>query len=52
MIRVAEEEGLPLAIKVGAVRGANPALRAGGDLTLTLTLILTPPGAQVATPSG
>mmetsp|Transcript_41950 Transcript_41950/g.139472 ORF Transcript_41950/g.139472 Transcript_41950/m.139472 type:complete len:167 (-) Transcript_41950:107-607(-) len=25
------EESLPLALKVGAVRGANPALQAGGD---------------------
>ncbi|EOD14818.1 hypothetical protein EMIHUDRAFT_96482 [Emiliania huxleyi CCMP1516] len=31
LLRVAMEEGLPLALKVGAVRGANPALQAGGD---------------------
>ena len=31
LLAVATEHGLPLAIKVGAVRGANPALRAGGD---------------------
>ena len=31
LLAVAAEHGLPLAIKVGAVRGANPALRAGGD---------------------
>ena len=28
---MATEEGLPIALKVGAVRGANPALRGGGD---------------------
>ena len=31
LLRVAAEEGLPIALKVGAVRGANPALRGGGD---------------------
>ena len=31
LLRVAIDEGLPIALKVGAVRGANPALRAGGD---------------------
>jgi len=31
VMRVAREESLPIAIKVGAIRGANPALRTGGD---------------------
>jgi len=31
LLRVAVEQELPLALKVGAVRGANPALRTGGD---------------------
>ena len=31
LLRVAIDECLPIALKVGAVRGANPALRAGGD---------------------
>ena len=31
LLRVAAAEGLPIALKVGAVRGANPSLRGGGD---------------------
>ena len=31
LLRVAREEKLAVALKIGAVRGANPALRAGGD---------------------
>lgn len=31
LLAVASEEQLPLALKVGAVRGVNPALRTGGD---------------------
>jgi len=31
VMRVAREDKLPIAIKVGALRGANPALKSGGD---------------------
>jgi hypothetical protein len=31
LLRVAAEERLPIALKIGAVRGVNPALRTGGD---------------------
>jgi len=31
LLAVASEASLPLALKIGAVRGANPALQAGGD---------------------
>lgn len=31
LLEVAVEAGLPIAVKIGAVRGANPALRTGGD---------------------
>ena len=31
LLDLAAEHSLPLALKVGAVRGANPALRSGGD---------------------
>lgn len=31
LLEIAVEAGLPIAIKIGAVRGVNPALRAGGD---------------------
>ena len=31
LLSVAMSEGLPIALKIGAVRGVNPALRTGGD---------------------